>query len=142
MSDSRSEGMHPAWWTLIFVVTTIGTIALTANTKYPILMEYYEQTGGAVAQLSWSGARGGVVKEIVPMSQLYPAASLPQPQMSFSVANSTNLVFSWPLGTYSLIWATNVTGPYTNVAYTGVGPYTYTNAFGPQPAKFFRLRSQ
>jgi hypothetical protein len=119
-----------------------NTIALTANTKYPILMEYYEQTGGAVAQLSWSTAGGGVVKEIVPMSQLYPAASLPQPQMSFSVANSTNLVFNWPVGTYSLIWATNVTGPYTTVAYTGVGPYTYTNAFGPQPAKFFRLRSQ
>ena len=117
-------------------------IALTANTKYPIMMEYYEQTGGAVAQLSWSTAGGGVVKEIVPQSQLYPGASLPQPQMSFSVANSTNLVFNWPVGTYSLTWATNVTGPYTNVAYTGVGPYTYTNAFGPQPAKFFRLRSQ
>ena len=31
MSDPRSEGMHPAWWTLIFVVATIGTIALTAT---------------------------------------------------------------------------------------------------------------
>ena len=31
MSDPRSEGMHPAWWTLILVVATIGTIALTAT---------------------------------------------------------------------------------------------------------------
>jgi hypothetical protein len=120
-----------------------GTIALTANTKYPILMEYFEQAGGAVAQLSWSGAGGGVVKEIVPQSQLYlnSPSEVPQPQLSFGVADSTNLVFNWPVGPYSLTWATNVTGPYTNVAYGGVGPFTYTNAFGPQPAKFFRLQS-
>ena len=31
MSDPRSEGMHPAWWTRFFVVATIGTIALTAT---------------------------------------------------------------------------------------------------------------
>lgn len=29
MSDPRSEGMHPAWWTLIFVVATIGTVVGT-----------------------------------------------------------------------------------------------------------------
>ena len=30
MSESRSEGMHPAWWTLILVTATIGTIVLTS----------------------------------------------------------------------------------------------------------------
>ncbi|BBZ74201.1 MCE family protein [Mycobacterium paraseoulense] len=30
MSESRSEGMHPAWWTLILVVATLGTIVLTS----------------------------------------------------------------------------------------------------------------
>ena len=30
MSESRSEGMHPAWWTLIFVIATAGTIVLTS----------------------------------------------------------------------------------------------------------------
>ena len=30
MSDSRSEGMHPAWWTLILVTAIIGIIALTS----------------------------------------------------------------------------------------------------------------
>lgn len=29
MSDPRSEGMHPAWWTVIFVVATIGTVVGT-----------------------------------------------------------------------------------------------------------------
>ena len=30
MSDSRSEGMHPAWWTLILLTAFIGIIALTS----------------------------------------------------------------------------------------------------------------
>ncbi len=30
MSESRSEGLHPAWWTLILVVVTLGTIVLTS----------------------------------------------------------------------------------------------------------------
>jgi len=30
MSDTRSEGMHPGWWTLIFVIATISIIALTS----------------------------------------------------------------------------------------------------------------
>lgn len=31
MSDPRSEGLHPGWWTLIFVVATIATIVLTTT---------------------------------------------------------------------------------------------------------------
>lgn len=30
MTESRSEGLHPAWWTLILVVATLGTIVLTS----------------------------------------------------------------------------------------------------------------
>ena len=30
MSESRSEGMHPAWWTLVLVIATIGTVVLTS----------------------------------------------------------------------------------------------------------------
>ena len=32
MSESRSEGMHPAWWTLISVVAISGMVALTSAT--------------------------------------------------------------------------------------------------------------
>jgi len=46
-----------------------GTISLTAGQKYPLKMEYYENGGGAVAQLSWSGPNIG--KQIVPQSQLF-----------------------------------------------------------------------
>ncbi|WP_255313798.1 MCE family protein [Mycobacterium malmoense] len=30
MTESRSEGLHPAWWTLILIVATLGTIVLTS----------------------------------------------------------------------------------------------------------------
>lgn len=30
MSETRSEGLHPAWWTLILVIATVGTIVLTS----------------------------------------------------------------------------------------------------------------
>src|SRR5262249_10541711 len=59
-------------------------VALAQNTKYDAVMEYYENTGGAVARLSWSTAGGGVVKEIVPQSQLYPAAAgVTQPTLGY-----------------------------------------------------------
>jgi hypothetical protein len=52
-----------------------GTIALQAGVLTDIRMEYYENTGGAVAQLQWSSASQGL--EIVPASLLYPADDPP-----------------------------------------------------------------
>ena len=59
-------------WTDHSPTENSGTIALTAGVKYDITMEYYENTGGAVAQLSWSSA--STPKQIIPQTQLYPAA--------------------------------------------------------------------
>jgi glucose/arabinose dehydrogenase len=50
-----------------------GTITLQAGQRYDIRMEYYERSGGAVAQLSWASA--SQTKQIVPQSQLF--GSLP-----------------------------------------------------------------
>ena len=44
MSDSREEGMHPGWWTLIFVVATIGAIVLTATLFSGSLRSYARVT--------------------------------------------------------------------------------------------------
>ena len=52
-----------------------GTIALTAEVKYDTKMEYYENGGGAVAQLSWSSPTQP--KEIIPQSQLYSSEGPP-----------------------------------------------------------------
>lgn len=49
-----------------------GTIALDADKKYDIVMEYYEATGSATAKLSWS-LPGVQSKQIVPQSRLFPA---------------------------------------------------------------------
>lgn len=46
-----------------------GTIQLEANKFYPLRVEYYENTGAAVAQLRWSGP--SVTKQIIPQKNLY-----------------------------------------------------------------------
>jgi PKD repeat protein len=59
-------------WTNHAPTENSGTITLNAGQKYSITMEFFENGGGAVAKLLWSGA--GLTKEVVPMTQLYPAA--------------------------------------------------------------------
>lgn len=67
-----------------------GQINLVAGQKYDIKMEYYEDTGGAVAQLFWSNQRKA--QELIPQSQLYPtkaptANTPPSIAISSPVAN-------------------------------------------------------
>ncbi|MBI1177607.1 hypothetical protein GC207_09230 [bacterium] len=52
-----------------------GSIALEAGKRYDIAMAYYENGGGAVAQLSWSSP--STAKAIIPQSQLYPTNDVP-----------------------------------------------------------------
>jgi glucose/arabinose dehydrogenase len=49
------------------------TPVLTAGQAYPILIEYYENGGGAVARLSWSSS--SEPKQIVPSTQLSPGSA-------------------------------------------------------------------
>jgi hypothetical protein len=58
-------------WTNHAATENSGTISLVAGTKVDIKLEYYEATGGAVAQLSW--ASQSQPKQIVPAAQLFPA---------------------------------------------------------------------
>ncbi len=48
-----------------------GQIDLAAGVLYDIRMEYYENAGDAVAELSWAGP--GQSLQIIPATQLYPA---------------------------------------------------------------------
>lgn len=50
-------------------ITQSATIALTAGVQYDILLEYYDNTGGAVAKLEWQSA--SQVRQVVPQSQLF-----------------------------------------------------------------------
>ncbi len=47
-----------------------GQIALSAGQNYPIVMEYYENNGGARAELYWSST--SQIEQIIPQSQLSP----------------------------------------------------------------------
>jgi hypothetical protein len=50
-------------------VTYSGTIALSANQKYDIMVEYFENSGGAYINFEWSSP--SQARQIVPQSQLY-----------------------------------------------------------------------
>jgi hypothetical protein len=50
-----------------------GRITLAAGEKYDLKMEYYQNTGTAVAKLEWESA--SQPREVIPTSQLYPVFS-------------------------------------------------------------------
>lgn len=55
MSESRDEGMHPGWWTLIFAIAVIGTIVLTTTLFSGSLRSY--------ARVTMVSDRAGLVME-------------------------------------------------------------------------------
>jgi hypothetical protein len=113
-----------------------GTVALNANQQYPIVMEYYENTGGAQATLSWSSPNQ--VKQIIPQTQLYPGVAAQQPTLNSSTGgNGTSLLLNWA-GSYALQTATNADGPYATIPGAS-STYTVNMTNSHQ---FFRLLSQ
>jgi hypothetical protein len=61
-------------WTNHSVTENLGSISLTAGTRYPIVMEYFENTYSAVARVLWSGP--STPKAVVPQTRLYPAGAI------------------------------------------------------------------
>ena len=68
------------------------------------------------------------------MTQLYPDAGLVRPRLSTTLSNGTNLVLNWS-GTFNLESATVVTGPWSAVANSIIGPYSVPVV----GSKYFRL---
>jgi len=128
-------------WTLHAPTTNSAALSLVGVQKYDVFMEYFENAVSAVAKLYWSNAGGSVGFEAIPPSQLYPANTIPvQPALGVAQSDPTHLVFSWGPGQYSLVWATNVDGPYTNKILGATSPWTIV--IGSETAKFFRLQVQ
>jgi hypothetical protein len=73
-------------WTNHGTTANSGQILLQAGSSYALTMEYYENTGGATARLSWSAP--GLAAEVVPASQLTPTpgalALVPAPARIFA----------------------------------------------------------
>jgi hypothetical protein len=59
-------------WTSHAAAESSGTIALAAGHRYPIRLEYYDDTLSASVRLSWSSAHQ--VKQVIPRTQLYPVS--------------------------------------------------------------------
>jgi len=110
-----------------------GTIALTANQKYDLVMEYYENTSAASAQLSWSSLHQ--FPQVVPMTQLYPSVGPVRPLLGVSLSG-TNLMLNWA-GTFTLQSAPSVTGPWSTVAVSTVGPFRVPTSAAAQ--QYYRL---
>ncbi len=106
-------------WTDHVLTENSGSIALVGGTKYDIKMEFYENLGGAVAQLSWSSP--STAKAIVPATQLYTVAAISS-TASIS-AGSTNLSYNT---------ATNITWSSTNATSCSVSPASWSGTSGTQ----------
>lgn len=52
----------------------VGSIFLQAGVRYPVVLEFYENGGGAVAILGWSSAK--IPFSVVPKQQLFPPPAL------------------------------------------------------------------
>lgn len=72
-------------WTTHSATTNTATITLTAGQKYSIEVDYFQNTGSAVAELAWTRPDG--VKQIIPTSQLYARDTTP-PTATLSSAKS------------------------------------------------------
>ena len=70
-------------WTDHAATQNQGTIDLVAGRKYDIKIEYYQKAGDATATLSWESK--GIIKQIIPQSQLYSNGILSPVQISSSV---------------------------------------------------------
>ncbi|MHC4500775.1 MAG: LamG-like jellyroll fold domain-containing protein, partial [Planctomycetota bacterium] len=75
-----------------------GTIDLVAGDSYPLVMEYYERGGGAVAQLFWESP--SLPEEIVPQRLLSLAlrATNPRPHNRQEVSADEVTLLSWQPG--------------------------------------------
>jgi len=74
-----------------------GTIDLVAGNTYSLVMEYYENGGGAVAQLRWSSPR--TPKDLIPQAALSLPVKAGQPNPSNNAVDvSQRATLSWSAG--------------------------------------------
>ena len=115
-----------------------GSIILMAGQKYDIMMEYYENTGEAVAKLYWSSA--STTKAIIPQLQLYPAGYVTppvpacavntSPANATTIATQTTATLAWGAvanaASYDVYLWTGATMPASPVANSSTATYNAT----------------
>ncbi len=112
------------------------TTTLTAGQLYPIQMDMFQGSGGATAQLSWTGP--GIGKQIIPQAVLYPdgtpiIVTQPAPltreagtSASFTALSSgtSPLVYQWRKNGVNIVGATSQIFALPNVLVADAGAYS------------------
>ncbi|CAH1195656.1 hypothetical protein PAECIP111893_00736 [Paenibacillus plantiphilus] len=104
-------------WNNQTVTGNTGTISLTGGQKYDIVMEYYENTDSASADLAWFSLHQNY--EFIPKRLLYPAVPVS------SLAAPTGLTATAGVGNVSLSWnaSSGATGYNVKRSASSGGPY-------------------
>jgi len=80
-----------------------GDIALTAGQRYDIRLEYYENGGDAVCQLSWSTSTR--LREIIPSQYLWVGGDRPNPRYpnpaDGAIVRDTWVSITWSMGDFA-----------------------------------------
>jgi hypothetical protein len=90
-------------------LTNSGTVTLRAQQLYNIRLDYFQQTGGAGAQLRW--ASPSTAQAIVPQSQLYPYTNPPP-----TIIMAAPIEGSVYTGTASVTVAANADAPFNPIS--------------------------
>jgi len=82
-------------WTRHAPTVNTGRITLVAGERYNIRMDYYENTGGALARLEWQSA--SQPRQVVPESQFLPTYQPPRPAASLTATpvSGTQINLTW-----------------------------------------------
>ena len=107
-----------------------GPIALVANQRYDIVLEFYENGGGAIAQLSWSSA--SQTKQIIPSNRLFPVPAAPV-SLAAGAASSSQINLTWADNSsnetgFKIERKTGSGGTYSQVATVGAGVTSYNDS--------------
>lgn len=133
-------------WTNHSATENSGTITLVANQKYDIVMEYYENTGSAVAQLSWSSP--SQTKQIIPQSQLYPAVTVPgaPTNLTANAVSTSQINLAWTDNAnnetgFTIERSTNGS-TFTQIITVGVNTTSFNNTgLAGSTTYFYRVRA-
>ena len=121
-----------------------GTITLTANQKYDIVMTYYENAGGAVAQLSWSST--SQAKQIIPPNRLFPVPAAPV-NLAASAVSTSQINLTWTDNSsnetgFKIERKTGSGGTYAQIATTGANVTSYNDTgLSASTNYYYRVRA-
>jgi hypothetical protein len=76
--------------------TNTASVTLEAGQTYDVILEFYENAGGAQITLEWEAASAGIARQFIPTSNLYPpgAPSIISHPANVSLTNGNTVTFS------------------------------------------------